>query len=157
MGSKRAPRTAKPAGKGWGASPRIFSNGFCGRRGPLRPPKSMIFGSEALLRNLKYNWSLHYGYSEAWCRAVSSLPSQTLPVCRLSAGLYVCRRQLYPPAWLSDRYGSSRSPNPPIWEFPDLHNAGGLKCYFLGEQSAPKSSNSPHRYCANPENAISVG
>ena len=30
---------AKPTGKGGGRSPPTFSNGFCGRRGPFRPPK----------------------------------------------------------------------------------------------------------------------
>ncbi len=42
------------------------------------------------------------------------------------------RRQLHPPVRLNHRYGSSRLPDPPIWDFPDLHDAGGFRCFGLG-------------------------
>ncbi len=46
------------------------------------------------------------------------------------------RRQLHPSVRLNHRYGSNRVPDPPIRDFPDLHNTGGFSC---------------------PENPISVG
>ena len=42
---------------------------------------------------------------------------------------------------LNHRYGSNRSPDPPIWDFPDLHNTGGFSCCFWGRSAPPKNSN----------------
>ncbi len=38
----------------------------------------------------------------------------------------------------TSRYGSNRSPDPPILDFLDLHNAGGFSCCFWG-RSAPQT------------------
>ncbi len=51
------------------------------------------------------------------------------------------RRQLYPPVRLNHRYVSNRSSDPPMWDVPDLHNAGGFRCFFGGARSAPKNRN----------------
>jgi hypothetical protein len=42
------------------------------------------------------------------------------------------RRQQHPPARLNHVYGSNRSPDPPIWDSPDLHNTGGFSCCLWG-------------------------
>jgi hypothetical protein len=52
----------------------------------------------------------------------------------------VYRRRLCPPVRLNHRYGSNRSPNPPIWDFLDLNNTGGLSCCFFGRSAPPKHS-----------------
>ncbi len=35
-------------------------------------------------------------------------------------------------------YGSNRSPDPPIWDFPDLHRTGGFSGCFLGATRSKK-------------------
>ncbi len=53
------------------------------------------------------------------------------------------RRQLYLTVRLNYRYGSNRSPDPPIRNSPDLHNAGGLSCCFCKATRAQKTEAKP--------------
>ncbi len=110
-----------------------------GSPGALPGPQGRIDPPPCLL-----NWG-----RTAWrCSAVT--PPRPLP-CRCSV-----RGQLHPPVRLNRRCGSNRSPNPPIWDFPDLHNTGGFSCCFLGRSAPPKAATKPTGV-ANPESPRSVG
>ncbi len=47
-------------------------------------------------------------------------------------------RRLYPPVRLNHRYASSRSPDPPTWDFHDLLNAVCFSCWLFGGAERPK-------------------
>ena len=58
------------------------------------------------------------------------------------------RRQLYPPVRLNHRYGSNRSPDPPILDLPDLHNTGWFSCFFCwGAERPEKQQLNPPVLC----------
>ncbi len=90
--------------------------------------------------------------------ALGTIPGQGDNTGLVLPGLYVGnRRQLYPPVRLNHRYGSNRSHNPPIWDFPNLHDTVGFSCSCWGRSAPQKAATRPTGIVQKPENPTSVG
>jgi hypothetical protein len=86
----------------------------------------ILHGERGRCKSKQLSYLVHQAPYSACCVEDSAAmrPASQKPWPRPSCKC-VCRRQLYPPVRLNHRHNSNRSPNPPIWDFLDLHNIGG--------------------------------